>query len=132
MSEALKALNNIRILRAQARATDLTTLEEMLERLTMVVNERRTKAESVQAKVMERDEKLRKYRDMLIAEGIHPVDLMPVPGTVKNKAKREALSAKYSYTNQNGLIQTWTGKGRMPKSIADAIAAGKSLEDFQI
>lgn len=31
MSEALKALNNIRTLRAQARETDLATLEEMLE-----------------------------------------------------------------------------------------------------
>ncbi|MCN4456510.1 DNA-binding protein, partial [Escherichia coli] len=28
MSEALKALNNIRTLRAQARETDLATLEE--------------------------------------------------------------------------------------------------------
>ena len=32
MSEALKALNNIRTLRAQARETDLATLEEMLEK----------------------------------------------------------------------------------------------------
>ncbi len=31
MSETLKALNNIRTLRAQARETDLATLEEMLE-----------------------------------------------------------------------------------------------------
>ncbi len=31
MSEALKVLNNIRTLRAQARETDLETLEEMLE-----------------------------------------------------------------------------------------------------
>lgn len=31
MSETLKALNNIRTLRAQARETDLETLEEMLE-----------------------------------------------------------------------------------------------------
>lgn len=30
MSEALKVLNNIRTLRAQARETDLETLEEML------------------------------------------------------------------------------------------------------
>ena len=32
MSEALKALNNIRTLRAHARETDLATLEEMLEK----------------------------------------------------------------------------------------------------
>ncbi len=32
MSEALKVLNNIRTLRAQARETDLETLEEMRKR----------------------------------------------------------------------------------------------------
>jgi DNA-binding protein H-NS len=41
MSEALKVLNNIRTLRAQARETDLETLEEMLEKLTAIVEDRR-------------------------------------------------------------------------------------------
>ncbi len=40
MSEALKILNNIRTLRAQARECT-ETLEEMLEKLEVVVNERR-------------------------------------------------------------------------------------------
>ncbi|MGE9715774.1 transcriptional regulator, partial [Escherichia coli] len=37
MSESLKILNNIRTLRAQARETSLETLEEMLEKLEVVV-----------------------------------------------------------------------------------------------
>lgn len=41
MSEALKILNNIRTLRACARECTLETLEEMLEKLEVVVNERR-------------------------------------------------------------------------------------------
>ncbi|HAZ7054699.1 TPA: H-NS histone family protein, partial [Escherichia coli] len=28
--------------------------------------------------------------------------------------------------------QTWTGQGRTPKAIANAINAGKTLEDFAI
>lgn len=44
MSEALKILNNIRTLRAQARECTLETLEEMLEKLEVVVNERREEA----------------------------------------------------------------------------------------
>ncbi|WP_442950053.1 H-NS family histone-like protein [Nostoc sp.] len=39
-SEALKTINNIRTLRAQARETTLDTLEEILEKLEIVVNER--------------------------------------------------------------------------------------------
>ncbi len=45
MSEALKILNNIRTLRAQARECTLETLEEMLEKLEVVVNERREEEE---------------------------------------------------------------------------------------
>ena len=45
MSEALKILNNIRTLRAQARECTLETLEEMLEKLEVVVNERREEAQ---------------------------------------------------------------------------------------
>lgn len=41
MSDALKIINNIRTLRAQARELTLETLEEMLEKLTIVVEERR-------------------------------------------------------------------------------------------
>ena len=41
MSESLKILNNIRTLRAQSREFSLENLEEMLEKLTTVVEDRR-------------------------------------------------------------------------------------------
>lgn len=47
MSEALKVLNNIRTLRAQARETDLETLEEMLEKLSVIVDERREEEHAI-------------------------------------------------------------------------------------
>ncbi|HHU9703115.1 TPA: transcriptional regulator, partial [Escherichia coli] len=51
MSEALKILNNIRTLRAQARECTLETLEEMLEKLEVVVNERREEESAAAAEV---------------------------------------------------------------------------------
>ncbi|WP_445923378.1 H-NS family histone-like protein, partial [Klebsiella pneumoniae] len=47
MSETLNALNNIRTLRAQARETDLATLEEMLEKLSVIVDERREEEQAI-------------------------------------------------------------------------------------
>ena len=41
MSEVLKSLNNIRTLRAQGRELPLEILEEILEKLEVVVSERR-------------------------------------------------------------------------------------------
>ncbi|QQG26754.1 DNA-binding transcriptional regulator H-NS [Pectobacterium carotovorum] len=133
MSEALKILNNIRTLRAQARECTLDTLEEMLEKLEVVVNERREEDSQVQAEVEERARKLQQYRDMLIADGIDPNELLQSLGSVKvaGKNKRAARPAKYQYTDENGELKTWTGQGRTPAVIKKAIEEqGKSLDDF--
>lgn len=133
MSEALKILNNIRTLRAQARECSLETLEEMLEKLEVVVNERREEENQAQAEVEERSRKLQQYRDMLIADGIDPNELLSTLAAAKTpgKAKRAARPAKYSYTDENGESRTWTGQGRTPAVIKKAIEEqGKKLEDF--
>jgi DNA-binding protein H-NS len=35
------------------------------------------------------------------------------------------------YRNPADASQTWTGRGRQPKWLADALAKGKSLDDFR-
>lgn len=119
MSEALKILNNIRTLRAQARECTLETLEEMLEKLEVVVSERREEESAAAAEVEERTRKLQQYREMLIADGIDPNELLNSMAAVKSgtKAKRAARPAKYSYVDENGETKTWTGEGRTPAVI---------------
>ncbi|WP_016585361.1 histone-like nucleoid-structuring protein H-NS, partial [Yersinia pestis] len=113
MSEALKILNNIRTLRAQARECTLETLEEMLEKLEVVVNERREEESQSQAEIEERARKLQQYREMLIADGIDPNELLQASAAAKaaGKAKRAARPAKYQYKDENGELKTWTGQG---------------------
>ncbi|MGL9751278.1 MAG: histone-like nucleoid-structuring protein H-NS [Symbiopectobacterium sp.] len=133
MCEALKVLNNIRTLRAQARECSLDTLEEMLEKLEVVVNERRDEDNHAQAEIEERTRKLQQYRDMLIADGIDPNELLQSLGAAKTlgKSKRVARPAKYQYTDENGEARTWTGQGRTPAVIKKAIEEqDKSLDDF--
>ncbi|PIJ51650.1 transcriptional regulator [Erwinia sp. OLTSP20] len=133
MSEALKILNNIRTLRAQARECTLETLEEMLEKLEVVVNERREEENQAQAEIEERSRKLQQYREMLIADGIDPNELLATLGASKNssKSKRAARPAKYQYVDENGETKTWTGQGRTPAVIKKALEEqGKQLDDF--
>ncbi|CBY27077.1 histone-like nucleoid-structuring protein H-NS [Yersinia enterocolitica] len=134
MSEALKILNNIRTLRAQARECTLETLEEMLEKLEVVVNERREENSQAQAEIEERTRKLQQYREMLIADGIDPNELlnaMAVTKAAATKSKRAVRPAKYKYIDENGETKTWTGQGRTPAVIKKAIEEqGKSLDDF--
>lgn len=135
MSEALKILNNIRTLRAQARECTLETLEEMLEKLEVVVNERREEETAVAAEIEERTRKLQQYRDMLIADGIDPNELLNSMSSVKSssKAKRAARPAKYQYIDENGETKTWTGQGRTPAIIKKTMdEKGKKLDDFLI
>lgn len=132
MSEALKILNNIRTLRAQARECSLETLEEMLEKLDVVVNERREEESHAQAENAERSRKLEQYREMLLADGIDPNELLNALSENKTvtKARRAARPAKYSYVDENGENRTWTGQGRTPAVIKKAIEEGKQLDDF--
>ncbi|HAT7492477.1 TPA: H-NS histone family protein [Raoultella ornithinolytica] len=134
MSEALKVLNNIRTLRAQARETDLETLEEMLKKLSVIVDERREEEQAILKEQEHRQAKLEAFRRKLLEDGIDPAELLAAVGSSQPKAKstRAPRPAKYKYTDENGNEQTWTGQGRTPRAIAAAIESGKTLEDFAI
>ncbi|HHA1671526.1 TPA: H-NS family nucleoid-associated regulatory protein [Enterobacter roggenkampii] len=134
MSEAIKALNNIRTLRAQARETELEVLEEMLEKLTAIVEDRREEENTIRIEKEEHQAKLNAFRQKLLEDGIDPAELLATVGSSQTKAKstRAPRPAKYKYTDENGNEQTWTGQGRTPKAIAAAIETGKKLEDFAL
>ncbi|MDH8265495.1 DNA-binding protein, partial [Klebsiella pneumoniae] len=68
--------NNIRILRAQARETDLETLEEMLEKLSVIVDERREEEHAVLKEQEQRQAKLEAFRRKLLEDGIDPAELL--------------------------------------------------------
>ncbi|CUX96709.1 histone-like nucleoid-structuring protein H-NS [Candidatus Doolittlea endobia] len=133
MSESLKILNNIRTLRTQSKECTLEILEDMLEKLKVIVGERREEDNQARAKIEERMRKLQQYREMLIIDGINPNELLQSTSFSKSdsKKKRAARPAKYQYTNKNGDVKTWTGQGRTPIVIKKAIdEEGKTLEDF--
>lgn len=134
MSEALKVLNNIRTLRAQAREYSVETLEEMLEKLDVVVKERREEESHFQAENEERTRKLNQYREMLLADGIDPNELINTLSATPRaaaKGKRSVRPAKYGYTDEKGESRTWTGQGRTPAVIKKALEEqGKTLDDF--
>ncbi|MWT74034.1 H-NS family nucleoid-associated regulatory protein [Escherichia coli] len=136
MSEALKSLNNIRTLRAQGRELPLDVLEELLEKLSVIVEERRQEESSKEAEQKARREKLESLRQLMLEDGINPEELLtsflPKSGAAKTKKVRAPRPAKYKYTDVNGETKTWTGQGRTPKALAEQLEAGKTLDDFLI
>lgn len=133
MSEALIALNNFQTLRVLVRELDLAILEEMLEKLTSIVEDRREEEASTQQQNAERQAKIEALRAKLLEDGIDPAELLgSVSVTKSGKAKREPRPAKYKYTDENGNEKLWTGQGRTPKAIAAKLENGMTLEDFEI
>ncbi|EGT0620573.1 DNA-binding protein StpA [Citrobacter sp. Cb008] len=133
MSSMLKNLNNIRSLRAMAREFSVDVLEDMLEKFRVVTKERRDEEEQLQRQRAEQQEKINTLLALMQADGINPEELLSMtPATARSVKKRQPRPAKYRFTDLNGETKTWTGQGRTPKPIAQALAAGKSLDDFLI
>jgi DNA-binding protein H-NS len=49
-----------------------------------------------------------------------------------NKSKSSGIKVQVRYQNPADNAQTWTGRGRQPRWIAEGLAGGKSLDDFRI
>ncbi|WP_064609829.1 H-NS family histone-like protein [Photobacterium sp. J15] len=133
MSDVFKTLLNLRSLRATAREEfTLEQLQEALEKLQTVVAEREEAEAGARQAEEEKEEKLKAYRDMLIADGIAPEELLATLADTPKKAKRATRPAKYKF-NVDGKERTWTGQGRMPAPLKEAIEnEGKPLDDFLI
>ena len=135
MSELTKTLLNIRSLRAFSRELTLEQLEEALDKLTIVVEERKEAEEADRAALAEQEAKLAAIAEQIAQDGIDVEALISaLSGETKTKAKakRAPRPAKYKYTDTNGEEKTWTGQGRTPSSIQEHLDAGKSLDDFLI
>ncbi|WP_243079667.1 H-NS family nucleoid-associated regulatory protein [Pantoea sp. MQR6] len=131
MSESLSSLKNIRTLRAHARNMSVDVLEEMLQKLDMVVAERRDELKASEAEEREKAEKLAMYRELLQEDGISVEELLSgMQSTSAGKTKRAPRPAKYKYTDEHGEVRHWTGQGRTPSPIKTAIENGQLLDDF--
>jgi DNA-binding protein H-NS len=47
-------------------------------------------------------------------------------------AKKPRGKVAPKYKNPANGLETWTGRGRQPRWVADALAGGKSLDDLLI
>ncbi|MBF9000795.1 MULTISPECIES: H-NS family histone-like protein [Vibrio] len=135
MSEVTKTLLNIRSLRAYARDLTLEQLEEALDKLSTVVEERRKAEEEERAEREQQEAKLSAIAEQIAADGIDVDALISaLAGETKSKAKgkRAPRPPKYKYIDTNGQEKTWTGQGRTPSVIQKALDEGKSLEEFAL
>jgi DNA-binding protein H-NS len=133
MSEILVQLSNIRSLRAHSRDLPLDLLEEVLDKLSVVISERKAEEKALIEQQGERQQRLEALRQMMLNDGIDPNELINSAfQPVRQRKVRAPRPAKYVYQDEQGEKKTWTGQGRTPKSISMSISRGAVLEDFEI
>ncbi|MEA1064229.1 H-NS family nucleoid-associated regulatory protein [Apirhabdus apintestini] len=131
MALILQNINNIRTLRAMAREISTEILEEVLDKMRIVTEEKRAEQIELQRGLAEREEKMKHWLKMLEAEGIELNELLN-PGEETVISKRAVRPAKYQYIDLDGSPKTWTGQGRTPKAISLALKNGQTMDDFLI
>lgn len=128
-----RILLNIRSVRVFARETEFEQLLEMQEKLGAVIEERREEAEQEAAARQEREKKRQELLQLIAGEGFSPEQLLGITDEApkSRKSKLPKAPPKYQFED-NGEVKFWTGRGRTPKPIDEALKAGRSLEDFLI
>lgn len=75
---------------------------------------------------------VQKAREQILAiakqAGVSVEELL---GNAEKKAKmKSGQKVQPKYQNPKDVSQTWTGRGRQPRWIAEGLATGKKLDDF--
>ncbi|WP_258240236.1 H-NS family histone-like protein [Pseudidiomarina homiensis] len=134
MSDFLDILTHGRRLKAAVKELSIQELEQVEQKLVKVIADRREEQAELKKLEAEKQRKIEELREAMAAAGIDASELLQgeVKSTSKAKRKRAPKPAKYAIVDANGERKTWTGQGRMPNALKDALAKGKSLDDYLI
>lgn len=126
-----KYFNNFASLRAFSKEKELSFLEKALENLSKIIKD---KKDAIELEKMEQEERERERKaliEKIEAEGWTIKDLLNESGKSSKRATSKAKN-KYTFLDEQGNTQYWTGRGRMPAALKAKIDAGESLESFLI
>ncbi|MGL6551418.1 H-NS histone family protein [Aeromonas hydrophila] len=130
-------LSNRRSWGAFLKTVDLPWLVELREKVNEAITEMEQAAKEQEKLESHRKEQIDQILQLIAESGLSLDDFIgtSTPAPIKNKntySPRSKAPAKYKFKGNDGSEKTWTGRGRMPVELADAIKNGNSLDDFLI
>ncbi|WP_162247092.1 H-NS family nucleoid-associated regulatory protein [Rhizobacter sp. Root404] len=99
------------LMEVQRQIADLKAVEDKL---------RRAEAEGVISRI----------REAIAVYGLTKKDLFGASGPSAKKASKAKAGGRHNLMYSDGTGNTWSGRGRRPGWLAQALAAGKSLSEF--
>lgn len=107
---------------------DFPLLQSLATTLNDALETKQREHEEAEKQRLEREEKRRELLALITGEGFSPEELI---GTKKREKSRITRPLKYQYMTDSG-IKKWSGVGKVPRTIREALDNGKSLNDFLI
>lgn len=127
MNRIQNELTSERALKKFLRESDFAFLEKLSARISTALDEKRAEHIREENERTKREEKRTELLALIESEGFTLADFTAEVGVKKTARRRQ----KYQYT-ENGVTKYWSGVGRMPVVIQQAIDSGKSLNGFLI
>ena len=99
------------------------------------LGELRSLQHDIETTIKERQQQeVQKAREQILAiarqAGVSVEELL---GSTEKKAKIGSVQkVQPKYQNPKDVSQTWTGRGRQPRWIAEELTGGKQLDDFRM
>ena len=131
MTDFIRIATHSRRLKTAVKELSIEQLEEIKNKLQAIIDERIAEEEAEKQGNAERLKKIKKYKEMLAADGIDLFELA-TELTLGDPKKRAPRQPKYEVWNEAGERITWTGQGRMPNIFKAKIEAGEPLDTFLI
>ena len=88
----------------------------------------------IEAEISRRSDKtaaIEEIKRLASEKGLRVEDLISELGASKSKARRELGPAPIRYKNPSDASQTWSGRGKRPTWLADALSKGANLDTFK-
>jgi DNA-binding protein H-NS len=131
MDDFLRIITHARRFKAAVKDIGVEQLEEIKIKFQKIIDDRIAEEEAAKIENAEKNEKIRKYKELLASEGIHPNDLLD-ESSEKQQRTRTPRKQKYEIWSEDGKHVTWSGQGRMPNVFKVRIEAGETLDTFLI
>lgn len=130
MNDFLRIITHARRFKSAVKELGVEQLEEVKSKLQKIIDDRIAEEKAAEVENAERNEKIRRIREMLVTEGIEPDELLD--GSAEKHGRKAMRQPKYEIWNEAGEHVTWTGQGRMPNVFKARIETGESLDTFLI
>lgn len=120
-------LTTERELKKFLKESDYLFLEKLSERILSALADKKAEHDAQETLRVERENKRQELLALIKLEGFSLEDIAGENPPPKKPKRRQ----KYEYV-ENGETKRWSGVGRTPAPIQQALDAGKNLESFLI